>query len=119
MEKIFLLIILSGVAFSLKAQQNPVLKPLEKFKFSNPYPLADTNLRINPKSKNDINSLFKPKNNIVPSNLIASLDRMPVLKPVGKWNMPVVHPNGTVVYTMPVKRLPPVIVPEEDQKKNP
>ncbi|RYY06429.1 MAG: hypothetical protein EOP43_06390 [Sphingobacteriaceae bacterium] len=120
MKKLFLLIILSGAVFGLKAQQNPTLKPLEKFKFPNPYPLVDTNLKINPKQKNDVSSLFAPKNATAPNNLIASLDRMPIIKPVGKWNMPVVHPDGTVVYTMPIKRLPPIIKPENEyQNSNP
>ncbi|MGI4750671.1 MAG: hypothetical protein ACRYFB_08560 [Janthinobacterium lividum] len=112
MKKFFFFIILFGMAFGLKAQQKSTIKPIEKFKFPNPYPLADTNLRLTVKQKNDVSALFAPKRSTAPNNLIASLDRMPIMKPVGKWNMPVVHPDGTVVYTMPIKHLPPVIKPD-------
>lgn len=113
MKKLLFFVFLSGIGFKLKAQQNPATKPLDQSQFSNYFSLLDTIPRIFNQPKNNVNALFLPKQNIVSNkNLIASLDRMPIVKPIGKWNMPVVHPNRTVVYTTPVKRLPPVIKPD-------
>jgi hypothetical protein len=115
MKKLLFFIILSGIAFKLKAQQKPSIKPLEKFAAPKAPSLLDTALNLIIKPKRDLNLLFLPKQKqqyTASNNLVASLDKMPIVKPVGKWNMPVVHPDGTVVYTTPVKRLPPVIKPD-------
>ncbi|RYE28942.1 MAG: hypothetical protein EOP42_15570 [Sphingobacteriaceae bacterium] len=80
--------------------------------------MFDSVPKLSFKQKNDVKALFLPKPNRSNSaNLIAALDNMPIAKPAGFWNTPVVHPDGTVVYTTPVKRLPPVVKP--DSKTNP
>ncbi|MGI4022097.1 MAG: hypothetical protein ACRYFA_11365 [Janthinobacterium lividum] len=119
MKKLLFFIILSGIALKLKAQQKSDIVPLEKFTVLSTPLLVDTsNLFI--KRNNDVNLLFQPKQktqNAASNNLIASLDRMPIVKPVSKWNMPIVRSNGTVVYKMPIKHLPPVIKPDSSAKK--
>lgn len=120
MKKILFLIVLSGLAFKLKAQQQSIIKPLERFNTNKFYAPVDTNLRISIRPQTNVTELFLPKQNAISTTLIASLDRMPIAKPTGNWNMPVVHPNGTVVYTTPIKRLPPIVKPENgNQKTNP
>ncbi|RYY06926.1 MAG: hypothetical protein EOP43_04805 [Sphingobacteriaceae bacterium] len=122
MKKLIIFVILSGIAFKLKAQQKSTIKPLEKLTVPNAPFLADTGSLVFKYNK-DVGVLFQPKPNqqaAASNNLIASLDRMPIVKPVGKWNMPIVHPNGNIIYKMPVKRLPPVIKPDTlVQKTNP
>jgi hypothetical protein len=111
MKKLLFLIILMCIAVKLKAQQKSTEKPLDKFTAPDSQSLFDTvapKLSIKPKTNPEI--LFLPRENLAPShNLIASLDRMPIAKPVGKWNMPIVKPDGTTRYNMPVKMLPPII----------
>jgi hypothetical protein len=115
MKKVLFFIILTGIAFTLKAQQKPSIRPLEKFLAPNAPSLLDTAPNLVIKPNHDIKLLFLPKQKrqtYFSNNLVASLDKMPIVKPAGKWNMPIVHPDGTVVYTMPIKRLPPVIKPD-------
>lgn len=109
------------MAFKLKAQQQFTVKPSEKLFTPDKSLLSDSIPKLSFKQQSDVKALFlpKPKSNLN-SILIADLDHMPIVKPVGKWNTPVVHPDGTVVYTTPVKRLPPVVKPDTgNQKINP
>jgi len=117
MKKLLFFILLSGIAFKLKAQQKPSIKPLGKLTGQHYLSSFDTIPKLSIKPKNDLNALFLPKGNLYANKLVAFLDRMPIVKPVGKWNMPVVHPDGTVVYTMPVKRLPLIIQPDPSAQK--
>ena len=118
MKKIFFFIVLSGLAFTLKAQQQPTSKPIDKLFTPDKGSLLDSVPKLSFKKQNDIKALFLPKpKQTFTSNLIAELHHMPVAKPVGSWNMPVVHPDGTVVYTMPVKRLPPAVKSETGSLK--
>lgn len=124
MKKLVFFILLSGIAFKLKAQQNSNTETLGKLAIPDFHFQVDT---ITPKllieQKKNHNLLFLPmqkQQNLLSNNLVASLDKMPIVKPVGKWNMPVMKPDGTIIYTTPIKRLPPVIHPEtETQKSNP
>lgn len=126
MKKIIFFILFSGMVFKLKAQQSVITDFSEKSTSSKVNSSFDTIPGLSSiKPKNNLNLLFLPKPKqqssfLITNNLTASLDRMPIVKPVGNWNMPIVKPDGTVIYTTPVKRLPPVIKPEtEIQKLNP
>ncbi|MVN20678.1 hypothetical protein [Mucilaginibacter arboris] len=119
MKKILFFIILAGIAFELKAQQKPAIKPLEKVTASNFRSIFDSlalrpRLSIKPNSNADLQ--FLPGKNSSSNILIASLDKMPIVKPVGKWNMPVAKPDESTRYKMPVKRLSPVIKPDSSAK---
>lgn len=118
MKKLLFFIVLSAVGFKLKAQSTSTFNNLPA---ANKSLLPDSVPKLSFKQQNDIKALFLPKPKLSANqNLIAETDHMPIAKPVGIWNTPVVHPNGTVVYTTPVKRLPPIVKPEkDDQKTNP
>lgn len=113
MKKLIFFIVLAGVAFKLKAQQKPSIKPFEKLFMPNKSSLFDTVPKLSIKQQNDLNALFLPKKKIDQNqNLIADLDKMPIAKPSGNWNMPIVHPDKSVIYKMPIIRLPAVIKPD-------
>lgn len=119
MKKLLLLTVLTGIAIVLKAQQ----KLSEKFRFS-PFPFQDsTALKPYFHPQNRIKPLLSPPENqlqLKNNDLIASLDHMPIVKPVGKWNMPIAKPDASLKYTMPVKRLPPIVEnPSKIKKINP
>ncbi len=112
MKKLLFFIVLSGIAFKLKAQQKSSIKPFEKLFVPNKSPLFDTVPKLSVKQQNDLNSLFLPKINPKQNqNIVADLDRMPIVKPTGKWNMPIFRPDTSVIYKMPVAHLPAVIKP--------
>lgn len=126
MKKVVFFILFSGMVFKLEAQQNTITNPLEKLTSPKVGSSFDTAPSLSsPKSKNNLNLLFLPKSKqkspfSITNNLTAALDKMPIAKPIGKWNMPIIKPDETVIYTTPIKRLPPVIKPEtEIQKLNP
>lgn len=113
MKKLIFFIVLFGIAFKLKAQQKPSIKPFEKLFMPNKSSLFDTVPKLSIKQQNDLNALFLPKKKIDQNqNLIADLDKMPIAKPTGNWNMPIVHPDKSMIYKMPVIRLPAVIKPD-------
>ncbi len=114
MKKLLFFIVLTSLAFKLKAQKQTVLKPFEKLFKPVKDSLTDAVPNLSFVQQNQAKAVFLPKNN---SLLIARLDHMPILKPTGNWNTPVVHPNGTMRYRMPVKRLPPVTEPEVKEPK--
>jgi len=111
MKKLLFLIILTGIAVKLKAQQKSTPKPSEKFNAPDAQSLFDTvapQLSIKPQNNSGLvfsGNQYSSSN----SNLIASLDKMPIAKPTGKWNMPIAKPDGSTRYNMPVKKLPPII----------
>lgn len=112
MKKLLFFIVLSGIAFELKAQQKSSIKPFEKLFEPNKGPLFDTVPKLSIKQQNDLNALFLPKKKIDrDQNMVADLDRMPIVKPVGKWNMPIIRPDTSVIYKMPVAHLRAVIKP--------
>ncbi len=121
MKKLIFLIILAGIAVKLKAQQKLVTKPLGKFSLPDLNSSLDTTApKLSIKPKTNLSLLVFPaqkQQNISSNIMIASLDRMPIVKPVGKWNMPVVKPDGNVKYNMPIKRLPAIVKADTSTQK--
>ncbi|RYE34959.1 MAG: hypothetical protein EOP42_06890 [Sphingobacteriaceae bacterium] len=121
MKKLLFFTLLTGFAFNLQAQNQSVIKPFENLSTAGKSSLYDSIPKLSFKQQNDIKALFLPKPKLNTNTvLIARLDHMPIAKPAGIWNMPVVRPDGSVIYTMPVKRLPPIVKPDTaTQKSNP
>lgn len=121
MKKLIFFLILTGIAVKLKAQQKSTEKPFEKFKLPNAATGLDTlpNLSFYPKNKPNT-PLLPQEKQLLSGNLYAKLDHMPIVKPVGKWKMPIIKPDASTNYTMPIKRLPAIIKSnKDDQKINP
>lgn len=63
---------------------------------------------VSVKPKNNLDLLFLPKQQeSFPNNLNAFNSRMPVIKPKGNWNMPIIKPDPSIKYTMPIIGLLP------------
>lgn len=97
MKKIIITLVVLGFAFSVNAQQLPILpkqQPLKQFKFQ-----QDSLSRNNPSLKLD--SLRK--NMLTKLNLPANtnVDNMPIARMQGNSNMPIVQTDRTA-YNMPV-----------------
>ncbi len=127
MKKAIFFILFSGTVFTLKAQQNTITPNRTPQNVPGVNRFSDTvpSNKLSKQQQNDLNLLFSPrvqpkKPTSTNQNLTASLDNMPIATPQGNWNMPIVKPDGTVIYTMPIKRLPPVVQPKtEVPKPNP
>lgn len=119
MKKIVITLVVLGFAFSVNAQQSPLLpkqQPLKKFRFT-PDSVAPDNFlfkqnplqtfRFSPDNLNSNNPSFKldslRKNMVVRLNLPANanVDNMPIARMPGNSKMPIVQTDRTA-YNMPV-----------------
>lgn len=127
MKSAVFFILFSAMAFKVNAQQNTFTPNRTPQSVPGLHRFSDTvsSSKLSKQQQNDLNLLFAPriqtkKPDLTNQNLVASLDNMPIATPRGNWNMPIVKPDGTVIYTMPIKRLPPVVQPKtEAPKPNP
>ncbi|MEX8546567.1 MAG: hypothetical protein V5804_03115 [Mucilaginibacter sp.] len=124
MKKAVFFILFSGMVFTLKAQQNTYTPNRTPQSVAGLNRFSDTvpSNKLSKQQQNDLNLLFSPR--IQPKktfstnhNLTALLDRMPIATPQGNWNMPIVKPDGTTKYTMPVLRGQPLVKPKTDTSK--
>ncbi len=98
MKKIVITLIISAFAFSVNAQQAPLLpkeQPLEKLRV-----LPDNGLSF---KKMDSLSLKRMNNIVIAAN--RNPDNMPIARMAGNSNIPVVQTDNTA-YNMPVAGMP-------------
>ena len=118
MKTILTALVIMGCAAELKAQQLPAFpkqQPLQQFRF------APDSLTRNNFSFKQLDSLPKGFSNPnVKLNTMASanIDNMPVVRPQGNYNMPIVQTDRTA-YNMPVvgMRQPNVYIMKKPEQK--